>query len=153
MKASLFLLFGVVLLTGIIFKVYEFPLFDCLILISKTQYHVPTGCTFSGRQDVVEGQAISGGMTIGDATEFCERAVPAHCVSTTCPLFCNTLRSRRQRTLCNSGCTPSGRCLLRPVAAGDDPTNRILDAQNRDQLFACKTHLFCSSAQVIISII
>ncbi|XP_021944517.1 uncharacterized protein LOC110842946 [Folsomia candida] len=105
MKASLFLLFGVVLLTG--------------------------------RQDVVEGQAISGGMTIGDATEFCERAVPAHCVSTTCPLFCNTLRSRRQRTLCNSGCTPSGRCLLRPVAAGDDPTNRILDAQNRDQLFAC----------------
>lgn len=77
-------------------------------------------------------------MTISQATAFCETAVPNYCIQTTCPLFCNTLRTKRQRDLCNSGCTKSNRCQNRPIGLTNaDSTNVALDAQNREQLIAC----------------
>lgn len=77
-------------------------------------------------------------MTISQSTTFCEREVPNYCVQTTCPLFCNALRTKRQRDLCNSGCTKTNRCQNRPIALSNaDRTNEALDAQNREQLTAC----------------
>lgn len=79
---------------------------------------------------------------IKKATAQCEREVPQHCMQVTCPLFCEaSLKNRRNKepliTKCKEECTLQKRCLLKPVAGNDDPQNRELDAQNRDQLFAC----------------
>ncbi|KAJ6645251.1 hypothetical protein Bhyg_00455 [Pseudolycoriella hygida] len=77
-------------------------------------------------------------MTIAESTAFCEREVPNYCIQTTCPLFCNSLRTKRQRDLCNSGCTKTNRCQNRPIGLTEaDRTNVALDAQNREQLLAC----------------
>lgn len=77
-------------------------------------------------------------MTISQATTFCETEVPNYCIQTTCPIFCNSLRTKRQRDLCNSGCTKTDRCANRPIGLTNaDRTNVALDGQNRDQLTAC----------------
>ncbi|ODM97784.1 hypothetical protein Ocin01_08888 [Orchesella cincta] len=76
-------------------------------------------------------------MTIAQATTFCEQAVPAHCIATTCPQYCNSMRTNKQKTRCNGECTTAKRCKLLPAAGNDDPRNQALDAQNRDQLWAC----------------
>ncbi|XP_037048365.1 uncharacterized protein LOC119082816 [Bradysia coprophila] len=77
-------------------------------------------------------------LTISQATEFCEREVPNYCVQTTCPIFCNALRTKTQRTKCNSGCTTTNRCKNNPIRLSNaDQTNEALDAQNREQLIAC----------------
>jgi hypothetical protein len=52
-------------------------------------------------------------------------------------LFCSTLHSAKQKTSCNADCTKTKKCLLKPAVGNDDPKNMILDAQNRDQLWAC----------------
>ncbi len=77
-------------------------------------------------------------MTISQATTYCEREVPNYCIQTTCPQFCNALRSKRQRDLCNAGCNKDNRCQNRPIRLSNaDSTNEALDAQNRDMLIAC----------------
>jgi len=76
-------------------------------------------------------------LTIGQATTFCESAVPNHCIATTCPQYCDSMRSSRSKTRCRQECTTEKRCKLRAAAGNDDPRNQALDAQNRDQLWAC----------------
>ena len=75
--------------------------------------------------------------TIREATQFCEGAVPRFCVSTTCPQFCNALRSSTRKRTCNAECTADKRCKVKPVVGTDSNDNMALDAQNRDQLWAC----------------
>lgn len=80
----------------------------------------------------------SAALTISQATTYCEREVPNYCAQTTCPIFCNSLRTKRQRDLCNSGCTKTDRCQNRPIGLTNaDRTNVALDGQNREQLIAC----------------
>lgn len=76
-------------------------------------------------------------LSIGEATSFCEKEVPIHCVATTCPLFCSTIRTAKQKASCAAECTKDKRCKIRPAVGSDDPKNMILDAQNRNQLWAC----------------
>lgn len=83
------------------------------------------------------GQSRSA-MTITQATTFCEREVPNYCIQTTCPQFCNAIRSKRLRESCNAGCTRTNRCQNRPIGLTNaDATNVALDGQNREQLVAC----------------
>src|SRR5665811_1384329 len=76
-------------------------------------------------------------LSIGESTTFCEAAVPAYCVSTTCPQFCDTIKSPTAKRTCKTECTLDKRCKLKPAGGQDDPKNAALDAQNRDQLWAC----------------
>jgi len=76
-------------------------------------------------------------MTIGEATTYCEREVPNYCISTTCPQYCNSLRSQASKTRCNNECSKENRCKLKPTVGADSNTNAALDAQSRDQLWAC----------------
>jgi len=76
-------------------------------------------------------------LSIKEANKFCEAEVPRHCISTTCPLWCSSLRSPSLKNTCSSECNADKRCKLRPFVGNDDPLNMVLDAQNRDQLVAC----------------
>ncbi|MGN6670847.1 MAG: hypothetical protein ACTHJ4_04840 [Candidatus Nucleicultricaceae bacterium] len=76
-------------------------------------------------------------MTIKESTKFCESEVPKYCMSTTCALYCDTLRSAASKTSCKAECTADKRCKLKPLAGNDDPKNAALDADNREKLIAC----------------
>lgn len=86
---------------------------------------------------LVHAQATTAPMTIKEATATCERDVPENCVTTTCPAYCDTLRSTAQKEKCKSDCTKDKRCKLKPLAGNDDPMNAALDADNRDKLIGC----------------
>jgi hypothetical protein len=89
--------------------------------------------------DLTSSQAVKAvaGLSIQDSTKFCEAAVPEYCIKTTCPQFCSTFRTQMSRTRCSNECAKDKRCKLKPDVGQDDPKNQILDAQNRDQLWAC----------------
>ncbi|KAB2833259.1 MAG: hypothetical protein F9K49_06835 [Caedimonadaceae bacterium] len=76
-------------------------------------------------------------MTIKESTAFCEKNVPEYCISTTCNLYCDTLRTEASKANCKSECTADKRCKLKPLAGNDDPKNAALDADNREKLIAC----------------
>jgi len=97
------------------------------------------GSSSGGSRQTYAGAAAghAHGADIKDVTRACEIEVPAHCMGTTCPLFCATFRSPRLKQTCQVECTTDKRCKIRPDAGADDPNNAILDGQNRDQLWAC----------------
>lgn len=81
-------------------------------------------------------------MTVREATRYCEEAIPKHCQNVTCAQFCVKAFERRRNkeqliASCKAECKPENRCKLKPLGGRDDPGNRELDAQNRDQLMAC----------------
>ncbi len=82
-------------------------------------------------------------LTIREATRKCEQDVTQHCKTVTCSQFCEAAFANRRAnkealiTKCKGECTPQNRCKLKPLGGNDDPQNRELDAQNRDQLIAC----------------
>lgn len=86
--------------------------------------------------------AEEGGGVIKQATKQCEQAVTQQCINVSCPAYCEKINERRRNkdqliTTCKADCTAQKRCLLKPMGGQDDPQDPELDAQNRDQLFAC----------------
>ena len=76
-------------------------------------------------------------MTIGEATKYCEAEVPKYCATKTCPQYCNSLSSSTSQTSCLADCLPEKKCRIKPTVGNDKADNLVLDAQNREQLWAC----------------
>jgi len=84
----------------------------------------------------VTSQAVKS-ISIEEATRFCEAAVPQYCIKTSCLQYCSTFRTKNSHNRCAGESAADKRCKLKPAGGTDDPKNKALDAQNRDQLWAC----------------
>ena len=86
---------------------------------------------------------------IDAAAKKCEADVLSHCLTKTCPEFCEkSYRSKVRRDKCKAQCTKDLRCHINPLAGmdaaldqkiGGSPldSNGPLSAQSRDQLIQC----------------
>jgi hypothetical protein len=112
---------------------------NCRDIISQT-----LNSFFITLSEISSANGAASEATIREAVTYCEREVPNYCISTTCPQYCAALRSSaRRKSECRARCTGADRCNVKAVVGstfenrGNNGDNEALDAQNRDQHWAC----------------